>query len=397
MTCYRIFNLIRHCICFEILSYPPQSMAPSIFDPLRNFLSSGDTAGAQTEATNLVKSIPSVCQESSEYMSLVARLCAQTRQWGVAQLVSFRSLLLDNFKLAESKHWALTLFAFTAGYDLICRVYPETHHGYKPRMFEKITTVCEWFDDAVAMDTESRKIGKEYKLDWLMLVSGYCMLPPKLQSFVCSEIQTLEKVKRGCSQSVPRRIVDLGAVTEHEWVLQIDASEIGNEARYANHADNPNAILVKRMSNGRLLPHIVALRDINPEDEITINYGSSYWAITAPGKDPLLVGQHVKEPFTDCIYFNGVVEDFQCSPCPGGFLIPPHAGEKRKRRTDLHVKQVPLEHPAYPGFGLYATQPFKKFDLVCIYAGIIDVSPFSGRHASKYTVDLTSDIAIGPF
>jgi len=193
----------------------------------------------------------------------------------------------------------------------------------------------------------------------------------------------------------------------NEWVPQVDAGEIGNESRYANHADLPNAILAKRCySNcesrvcGECVqyPHLVALRDIAPDNEVTINYGSSYWTKIKPGSDPLLLGQTVPEPFADCVYFNGVVTDFACSPIPGGFLLNPLEIEQRaKRLSHLKVKRVPDDHPAYPGFGLFATHPMPRGAIICVYAGIVDVSPLSGRHQSKYTVDLTGEHGIGAF
>jgi hypothetical protein len=142
----------------------------------------------------------------------------------------------------------------------------------------------------------------------------------------------------------------------------------------------------------------VAMRDIRVGEEITINYGPSYWKNAVPGVDPVLAGEHIKEPFTDCIYYNGILEDFQCTAAPGGFLIPPHANKKRKRMTDiLEVRQVPESHPAYPGFGLYAKKKFSRNDTICLYAGIVDMSPFSARHTSKYAVDMRSDVVVGPF
>jgi len=291
----------------------------------------------------------------------------------------------------------------------------------------QLLTIIDWFDEAILMDTKSCSISKEFKLEFLMLISGYINWPEKVLERIRKDLGDLrhwivkKRGKRSEFRSLTERINSLDEETGESWILQVDANEIGNEARYANHADLPNAILVKRCANncrncfkymtaistgmapaGSLCdkqhPHLVALREIRSGDEITINYGASYWDKQTRGLDTGLVGHFVTEPFADCIYYNGVVEDFQCSPFPGGFLIPPAGNKKRKRNEDIvQVRQVNRDHPAFPGFGLFAKRKFKKSDIICIYAGIVDMSPFSGRHTSKYAVDLSSDVAMGPF
>lgn len=371
---------------------------------------------ALDEASKLAGSVPHICKESSEFLSITARVCAMNRLWGLCQLLSIRALEVNTFETEQSAHWASSLFALTAGCDLIARVYPEARGSHKINALEQLAIVFAWFDAAIQMDqsaasSERRELGKEFKLEFLMLITGYMDFPPKIKALVRSELSKLEKwaTSYGRPQAVSDRLRRMEDTSANDWVLQIDASEVGNEARYANHADNPNGILVKRCANrcspcpegitcSHFYPNIVALRNITKGDEITINYGASYWSTVQPGADTLLLGSVITEPFTDCIYYDGVLEDFTCSPAPGGLLIPPHETEKRRRKTDsLSVMRVPKNHPAYPGFGLYASRNFARGEIICLYGGIVDSSPHSGRHASKYTVDLSCDPGIGSY
>ena len=341
---------------------------------------------ATEEAIGLSAGFPDICSQSSEFLSLSARICAQNRQWGFCQILSLRAIEID-----PSNEWANSLFAFTSGCDLILRLVPQAPPCQRQSLLrEQFFRILDLFKYAK----------KEYLVRFLMLISGYMELPSDISLVARTELRKNSRYSKDLD--VERRIRDLSY--PNDWVLQIDASEVGNEARYANHSDYPNGILVKRclhriedhVNCSDMYPHIVALRNIFPNDEITVNYGPSYWRMCRPGIDPLLLGEVVSEPFTDCIYYNGILTDFSCSSAPGGFLIPQNAD--RKRNTDsLIVKRVPRSHPAYPGFGLYANKEFTKGEIVCLYAGIVDCNPFSGRHASKYTVDLSSDPGIGAY
>ena len=363
---------------------------------LSSLLDSHDYAQALELASAKAFSAPDLCKHSSDFLAVASRACAANRQWAMAQLLSLRALSVNSFSDTQLEQTAISMFAFTAGCDLVLRVIPEAPSRLRPQLIETISDVLSWFDDTGNLDCRDSEYREQWKLHFILLITGYCDFPANIKRTLLSHLQALRDIHP--PSAVHSRVRKLTLTTESDWVLQVDASEIGNEARYANHADFPNGILLKRPSHGRNLPHIVALRTIHEGDEITINYGSSYWSRVRPGTDPLLLGQIITHPFTDCIYFDGVVEDFTCSSAPGGFLIPPTDHEKRIRRTSsLQVKQVAREHPAFPGFGLFSNQTFNKGDIICIYGGIIDHSPHSGRHASKYAVDLTSDPGIGPF
>lgn len=338
-----------------------------------------------------------LCVSSSEFLCLAARVCFAARQWAFCHLLAFKALCVNNFKSNASKHYSLTLFAFTAGYDMFAR---QQGRGAESRFNQ----LMSWFDEAVAMDTADRPIGTQAKREFLMLLSGYTDLTPTIKSVVIQQLSSIRSL--ACSSfltPVASRVASLKNTDHRDWVPQVDAGEVGNEARYANHADYPNGILVKRCNSycptrmcGKctMVPHLVALRDIEPGDEITVNYGSSYWKKIKPGSDPILLGHVLAEPFSDCVYYDGVVEDFSGGSVPGGFLLPPR---NRTRNPNLLVDRVAKDHPAYPGFGLFAKNSFKRGDIVCIYGGIVDTSPHSGRHHSKYIVDLSGDPAVGPF
>ena len=69
--------------------------------------------------------------------------------------------------------------------------------------------------------------------------------------------------------------VDYGS-NAGEYQLIVDAQFAGNETRFFNHSKNPNTYFTM---DPRLLGPIfvVALRDIQPGEEITVSYGDDYW------------------------------------------------------------------------------------------------------------------------
>ena len=54
------------------------------------------------------------------------------------------------------------------------------------------------------------------------------------------------------------------------WISERQGIEVLCDLRYINHADNPNACYYDDLS-------VVALRDIEPHEEITHNYNSNDW------------------------------------------------------------------------------------------------------------------------
>ena len=56
----------------------------------------------------------------------------------------------------------------------------------------------------------------------------------------------------------------------------IDAEQMGNETRFCNHSNNPNAYFGKDPRNLRTV-FVRTLRDIFPGEQITVDYGKEYW------------------------------------------------------------------------------------------------------------------------
>jgi hypothetical protein len=54
------------------------------------------------------------------------------------------------------------------------------------------------------------------------------------------------------------------------WISERQGIEVLCDLRYINHADDPNACYYDDLS-------VVALRDIEPHEEITHNYNSNDW------------------------------------------------------------------------------------------------------------------------
>ncbi len=337
-------------------------------------------------AWKLASRFPTECEASSEFLAHASHACVKSRLWRLANILALRALSLD-----PSNKLAKALFAYTEGYDLIAR---------QSKGIESLEPVFSAFGESV--------IGQVFKRKLLMQVSACRPVRDEEKDILVKEFEKLTTIDgfQDTKDLVVGRLNQLNR-EHHEWVPQVDAGEVGNEARYANHSDFPNAVLVKRCYSNcgtRMCglcvkyPHIVALRNIEAGDEITVNYGETYWERTKPGLDPLMFGQPWEHPFEDCVYYNGVVEDFSCTESPGGLLIPPFKTRRNERISLLEVKRVDPEHPAFPGFGLFSKTQFVKNDVICVYGGIADASPFSRRHMSKFTVDSSDHhLVTGPF
>ena len=342
--------------------------------PLRELVDSQSWLEAMETARSLSANRKDACLCTSDFLALEAQLCMVFRQWDLARFLSKLSLAVGNFSDPSLRDTVTEIHVYTCGYDLVARQYDILS---TVQLVHELETL---FQSATHPSHRGR----------LLLHLGHCPIPDKAVREVVSKYMTRGIVSGRDS----RQAIEFD---NSDWVRQVDASEIGNEARYANHADMPNGILVNRGESN--YPHLVALRDIEPGDEITINYGSRYWEEAGPGADPLWLGMRPNLPFSDCIYYNGVIEDWGCSDYPGGLLMMMKQDKlkMKQRNPKLQVKNVPESHPAYPGFGLFATTSFFPNEVICIYAGIVDASPHSFRQHSKYTLMLDLDHAVGFF
>ncbi|OGB85891.1 hypothetical protein A3J41_00675 [candidate division TM6 bacterium RIFCSPHIGHO2_12_FULL_38_8] len=59
----------------------------------------------------------------------------------------------------------------------------------------------------------------------------------------------------------------------------IDPKYMGNEMRFVNHNDHPNATNIDVLINGIIYKCYVALQDIAQDAEITVDYGNGYWQV----------------------------------------------------------------------------------------------------------------------
>lgn len=63
-----------------------------------------------------------------------------------------------------------------------------------------------------------------------------------------------------------------GFVLVNEDKMFIDPRDVGNDAQYVNHSCDPNAELKKISVGDRIIVLIVALRCIQPNEEVYIDY-----------------------------------------------------------------------------------------------------------------------------
>lgn len=61
--------------------------------------------------------------------------------------------------------------------------------------------------------------------------------------------------------------------------FSIDATEYGNATRFINHSFRPNCLLRTVFLDGLAHCIFITCRDIHPVEQLTFNYGSSYWSV----------------------------------------------------------------------------------------------------------------------
>ncbi|MBV8299566.1 MAG: SET domain-containing protein-lysine N-methyltransferase [Candidatus Eremiobacteraeota bacterium] len=87
----------------------------------------------------------------------------------------------------------------------------------------------------------------------------------KIAEYTGERITNAEAERRG----TPRRILRISGLDDR-WSL--DGSRGGNGTHYINHSCRPNAFM--QTIGGKLL--VLALRDIEPGEEITVDYVATY-------------------------------------------------------------------------------------------------------------------------
>ena len=208
----------------------------------------------------------------------------------------------------------------------------------------------------------------------------------------------------------------------NNWALVIDAGPIGNEGRFANHADDPNAVLALGEASGIRVRVLQAVKPIRIGDEITVHYGGNYWDVVAENKKTTICKKYqggdntsfapnqeradraskagkkvvgeaasVRDNFYafkhqyEFKFFDGVVCDLNGSGLPALVLLQSlgETGtcseatnmEMSCRKKGLKVVDCPPTHAAYPGKMLVAEKLFNVGDRICIYAGILSRMP----------------------
>ncbi|KAF4668022.1 hypothetical protein FOL46_002179 [Perkinsus olseni] len=192
----------------------------------------------------------------------------------------------------------------------------------------------------------------------------------------------------------------------YSWDLVLDAEWVGNEGRFANHADDPNASFILKSSrdacpDNPMAEHdslpvqcmsLVATKPIRRKQEILVHYGPTYWDNVMNSEPSLTEERRMKISRTSWqegfSYYDGVLLD-------GGFVTAEggcHTSALREAllfgefRTVPSSRPCPLKpgpekgisvvrceenHPAYPGYKLVATKDFRKGDFICVYGGVI--------------------------
>jgi hypothetical protein len=195
-----------------------------------------------------------------------------------------------------------------------------------------------------------------------------------------------------------------------KFLTSIDATEIGNEARFANHSDVPNAAIVRDRTAPCSGPPLmlVALREISKGDEITIHYGHNYWnhpmELFVPvdkKAEKRKTGEAVPpSAWRGCLFFDGVLphEDdrdvsFMYERIVGDPISDKDYTEILKNRG-VHVETCPVRHPCYPGYRLMARKKFDVGERIIIYAGVMRIVSDQIEHLfnNPYTASVGNTI-----
>lgn len=179
----------------------------------------------------------------------------------------------------------------------------------------------------------------------------------------------------------------------NNWVLVIDAGPVGNQGRFANHADDPNAVLAIGEASGVRVRVVTAIKAISPGEEITVHYGSNYWDTIMENRQssiskkykqlkPSIKDSNQKYPFK---FFDGIVPDINGSGLPGLLLLQCMGDmgacssafdmEASCAQKGLKIEDCPETHAAYPGKMLVADRCFAEGEEICIYAGVMARMP----------------------
>jgi hypothetical protein len=215
---------------------------------------------------------------------------------------------------------------------------------------------------------------------------------------VCSSRynQTLDRAVTECNflSTILQGIVE-------NWTLIIDAGEVGNQGRFANHCDDPNAVLALGTFSGVRVRTIRSIKTIRRGEEITVHYGVNYWDAIQESRNSELSKRYnggsdhekSKKKNSCSIYqlktkstfhfFDGIINDVHCSGLPANVLLQSMGCvdeaaidmEASCLEKGLLIMDCPQDHPAFPGKMLVADRDFNVGEEICIYAGVLIKAP----------------------
>ena len=273
---------------------------------------------------------------------------------------------------ADEKFWCLLI-------SLYCQ--PQVKSLLSTR--QQITRWRDFLRD-VSMNTE---LAFDHYLNWLLAVEPNCATKHEYAAVIV-ELKWLTSDRSVDSRSqsylkAVKRIKAFKCQGDSSWLERsVDATRVGNEARYANHSDDPNCCLDST-------PAIVALKPIASGDEITVNYGPEYWRWLPSSADDEELDSG------ECSYTGSIVEE------PPFGLDHEFAVRNRSVQGNAYfkVEVCPRSHPAYPGKRLLACRDFAAGETVIIYAGVRSSRPeiFSMLCSSMHTARTDSGVVRGAF
>ncbi|KAI1723753.1 SET domain-containing protein [Ditylenchus destructor] len=107
-----------------------------------------------------------------------------------------------------------------------------------------------------------------------------CKQPIEMDNFVCEYVGVLRKSKKAKENAEEHNpfvyVFNFGFENK---AFDIDASKMGNVARFVNHSCEPNLHAIVTVCGPRIVPRIMffSMRFIPKGEELTIDYGEQWW------------------------------------------------------------------------------------------------------------------------
>lgn len=169
--------------------------------------------------------------------------------------------------------------------------YLQTPYFANTALEDELRASCPWLLLHTVAGQEHRSLGSllhkslingkvaDVAIKWIDDVMGYGLFAKNFiakESFIGEYTGIVRKI--GCFR--PKTNQYCMQIPTRFWSFRrflIDAETAGNELRFANHSSEPSIRPFCLIDKSLVHVGFFAMRDINPGEELTFNYGRDYW------------------------------------------------------------------------------------------------------------------------